>query len=50
MYLILSKDDVVFDSPKISLNVEESARFFLKVGNLDPKNLTQKHKHNVFAK
>ena len=37
MYLILNKDDVVFDSPKISLNVEESARFFLEVGNLDSK-------------
>ena len=35
MYLILSKDDIVFDSPKISLNVEESARFFLEVDNSD---------------
>ena len=37
MYFILSKDDVVFDSPKKSLNVEESARFFLEVGNFDSK-------------
>jgi hypothetical protein len=34
---ICTKEDVVFDSPKISLNVEESARFSLKVGILDPK-------------
>jgi hypothetical protein len=30
-YLVLVKADVAYDLPKISLNVEESARFFLKV-------------------